>query len=120
MRPGRYDLVLPQRATYRERFRLPIDCTDREVVAQIWSMRGRERLTKLADLTVTWVDRAVVIDGETKAVFDLSASAEITAAVAQPAQWDLLVVDGDTLHNGDQNYWLHGAVVLDPGLSEVA
>lgn len=114
MRPGRYDLVLPQRATYRERFRLPIDCTDREVVAQIWSMRGRERLTKLADLTVTWVDRAVVIDGETKGVFDLSASAEITAAVTQPAQWDLLVIEPNT----ERNYWLHGAVILDPGLSQ--
>lgn len=114
MKPARYDLTIPQRATYRERFRLPGDCTGREVVAQIWSVRGRARVSKLLDLTVTWVDRAVVIDGETKGVFDLSATATQTATLALPAQWDLMVIEP----NDERNYWLHGVVALDPGLSE--
>jgi hypothetical protein len=122
MKPARYDITLPQRATFRQRFKIPLDFTDREVVAQVWSVQGRTRGVKLLDFTVEWIDRAAVEieDGEevTKGVFDLVGTHLQTAAVTLPAQWDLLVVDGVTLHDGERNYWLHGVVNLDPGLSE--
>lgn len=104
MKPARYDITIYQRATFRERFKLPINLTGYTVIAQVWSPR---RLQKLLDFTVTWVNRA---QGE----FDLYAAASATRNVTQTGEWDLLVVEPD----GDQFYWLEGTATLDPGQSD--
>jgi hypothetical protein len=136
LRPATYNLTIYQRATFRQRFKIPLDFTDREVCAQVWRTRpsaggggpgtsvgltqGYERDYKKLDFTVEFIDRALVEDGITKGVFELIATAEQTAVlkVGDRLEWDLLVVDGTTLLNGERAYWLHGSVNLDPGLSD--
>jgi hypothetical protein len=131
MLPATYDLVVPQRASFRQRFKIPLDFTDREVCAQIWRVQpvadapstatGRNvRVSKVLELGVDWIDRALVEDDVTKGVFELYAAYTDTAAleIAELLEWDLLVIDGTSLHDGERTYWLHGAVTIDPGLSE--
>lgn len=109
--PGRYDLTVPQRATLREGpFQLladdvPVDLTDHDLVAQIYS--DSKRTTKLLDLTIQWDDRA-------EGSFYITASHELTATMLRPGYWDLLVIEP----SGDRFYWLEGRALLDRGLSE--
>lgn len=127
--PLRYDITIAQGATYRERFQLPIDCTDREVVAQVWSTRNGRKTTKLLDLQVDWIDRAVVIpvtvDGETTNVtygdFYLVCGWEETQALDGPGIWDLLLVEGEGLERaGERRYWIEGVARFNPGMSAAA
>jgi hypothetical protein len=127
--PLRYDITIPQRATFRERIQLPIDCTDREVVAEVWKVRNGKRQTKLLTFAVEWINRAVPItvtqDGETSEVvygdFYLVGSWQDTAALEEPAQWDLLLIEGPSLPRaGERNYWLEGLASINQGLSTAA
>ena len=125
MLPAAYNLVIAQRATFRQRFKIPLDFTDREVCAQIWKTQAISatktvRTEKVLDFTVDWVDRALIEDDVTKGVFDIVATHTATASLspADQLEWDLLVVDGETLHDGDRTFWLDGTVTLDPGLTE--
>lgn len=127
--PLRHDITIPQRATFRERIQLPIDCTDREVVAQVWSGRNGQRHQKALDLEVDWIDRAVTLeidqgDGTTAEVVygdfylvgDWSETAEVTL---RDGLWDLLVIDGESLATaGERTYWLEGIATINPGMSE--
>lgn len=112
---------------------LPLDFSDREVVAQIWRVRGTsarsgykpftvfEKLDKVADFEIVWMERAFEEKGVTKGRFALGLDAGITAALEpdQRMDWDLMVVDGTELHEGDKAFWLRGAVIVDPTLTEV-
>lgn len=104
MKPARYDITIHQRATFRERFKLPFDATGYTIVAQVWSKR-REEL--LLNFTVQWVNQAL---GE----FDLYASRVSTRLVTKSGDWDMLVIQP----NGDGFYWLEGTATLDPGQSD--
>lgn len=104
MKPARYDITIHQRATFRERFKLPFNATGYTLVAQAWSPR---RVSKLLDFTVQWVD-------QTAGEFDLYASRTATRAVTQSGEWDLLVIEP----GGDAFYWLEGSATLDPGQSD--
>ena len=104
MQPARYDITINQRATYRERIKLPFNATGYTVIAQVWSKR-REEL--LLNFTINWISRAL---GE----FDIYASRSATRAVTKSGEWDLLVVEP----SGDGFYWLEGVAVLDPGQSD--
>jgi hypothetical protein len=125
MLPAVYDLTLGQRATFRHRFKIPLDFTDREICAQVWKVQkgdtGRNiRVSKVLDFSVDFIDRALVENGVTKGVFDLVASYEQTKqlVIGADLEYDLLVVDGTVLHSGDRFYWLNGRVLVDPGLSD--
>jgi hypothetical protein len=104
MKPARYDITIHQRATFRERFKLPINATGYSIVAQVWSKR-REEL--LLNFSVQWVNQA---QGE----FDLYASRTATRGVTKSGEWDLLVIEP----GGDGFYWLEGTATLDPGQSD--
>jgi hypothetical protein len=104
MKPARYDITIHQRATFRERFKLPINATGYSIVAQVWSKR-REEL--LLSFSVQWVNQA---QGE----FDLYASRTATRGVTKSGEWDLLVIEP----GGDGFYWLEGTATLDPGQSD--
>jgi hypothetical protein len=104
MNPARYDITINQRATFRERIKLPFNATGYTVVAQVWSKR-REEL--LLNFTINWVNRAL---GE----FDMYASRSSTRAMTKSGEWDLLVIEP----SGDGFYWLEGTATLDPGLSD--
>jgi hypothetical protein len=107
VKPATYDLRIPQRATLRERFKLPFSCVGRTVVAQIWNAR---RSSLLLTLDVEWIDQA---EGE----FYLYASRADTRPITKAGIWDLLVLDdADPENEGD--YWLEGAAVLDTGVSD--
>lgn len=108
IKPARYDITIPQRATFRQRMRLkaagqPVNATGYELVAQVWD---RRRTTKYADLQVQWIDRL-------QGLFDLLLQYPATTAVVKDGCWDLLVIEP----GGDRYYWLEGAAFLDVGHS---
>lgn len=126
--PLRYDITIPQRATFRERIQLPIDCTDREVLAEVWKVRNGKRQVKLLTFGVEWINRnallEITVDGETRtetyADFYLIADWEATALLDDAAQWDLLVIDGAAWPTeGERTYWLEGVAQLNQGLTSV-
>lgn len=104
MKPARYDITIHQRATYRERFKLPFNASGYTIVAQVWSKR-REEL--LLNFSIEWVNQA---QGE----FDLYASRTNTRLVTKSGEWDLLVIQPNT----EGFYWLEGTATLDPGQSD--
>lgn len=108
IRPGRRDITIPQRATFRERMRLkadgaPLNATGYQLVAQVWD---RRRTTKYADMTVVWIDQVT-------GLFELVLQYPATTAVVKDGVWDLLVIEP----GGDRYYWLEGNAFLDQGLS---
>lgn len=108
IRPGRHDITIPQRATFRERLRLkadgqPLNATGYQLVAQVWD---RRRTTKYADLAIEWIDRST-------GLFELVLQYPATTAVVKDGVWDLLVIQP----NGDRYYWLEGVAWLDVGHS---
>jgi hypothetical protein len=110
IRPGRHDITIPQRATFREQLRLkadgaPLNLTGYDAVAQAWD---RRRTTKLAEFTIDWIDRE---DGR----LDLVLSHELTRLYAKDGEWDLLLIEP----GGDRHYWLEGKAYRDPGYSEM-
>lgn len=125
--PLRYDITIPQRATFRERIQLPIDCTDREVAAQVWEVRNGQRVAKILDFAVDWISRStpvtVTVDGEEVEVvygdFYLVGAWQQTSTVLRQGVWDLLVVDGAShAQPGERTYWLEGTASLNPGMTE--
>jgi hypothetical protein len=118
-----YNLTITQGATFRQRFRLPFDCSAVEAYAQVWDKR---RTTKLLDLTVEWIDRAEVVPdsdpAEYRGVLELVADWEDTAALPGAGKklvevgiWDLLVVQDS---NCEREPWLQGVVFVDPRATE--
>jgi hypothetical protein len=107
-RPGRRDITIPQRATFRNRMRLkadgqPLNATGYQLVAQVWD---RRRTTKYADLAVQWINQG-------QGLFELVLQYPATTAVVKDGCWDLLVIEP----GGDRYYWLEGAAYLDVGHS---
>jgi hypothetical protein len=110
IRPATYTLRVPQRATLEESLVLKaggvaVNLTGFTVLASIW--RNEKRTEKLADLTVTYVNRAT---GSIK----LSLSRAQTRAITRSGFWDLLVIEP----SGAADYWLEGPAVLDVGLTD--
>lgn len=126
--PLRYDITIPQRATFRERIQLPIDCSDREVVAQVWHARNGKRVEKMLDLQIDWMARSTPIevtldDGTTAVVtyadFYLTCDWSVTAGVTRQGIWDLLVVNGPShADSGARHYWLEGLADFNAGMTE--
>jgi hypothetical protein len=111
--PARYDLRIPQRASFEQEFTLPFDCTAKTVKGEVWNAR-RSKL--LLEFTTVWVDRAEASGGGYKGRFRLVADWEDTRQVKSNGEWDLLVVDDQT---GRRDYYLEGKAVLDLGYTEV-
>jgi hypothetical protein len=110
IRPANYTLHIPQRATLEEPITLKaggvaLNLTGYTVLAQIW--KDENRRTKLADLTVTYVNRVL---GQIK----LSLTRAQTRLITQNCFWDLLVIEP----GGAADYWLEGLAMLDPGLTD--
>lgn len=104
IRPARYDITIPQRATFRLRLRLKgVNATGYQLVAQVWN---RQRTIKFADMTATWIDQAT-------GLFELVLQYPATTAVTKDGWWDLLVIEP----GGDRYYWLEGMAWLDHGHS---
>lgn len=112
IKPARYDITIPQRATFRKRLQLktgpkearkPHNATGYQLVAQVWD---RRRLTKYADLTVVWIDQAT-------GLFELVLQHPGTTAVVKDGEWDLLVIEP----GGDRYFWMEGNAYRDQGLS---
>ncbi len=108
IRPGRRDITIPQRGTFRQRMRLkaggqPLNATGYQLVAQVWD---RRRTTKLADGVIEWIDQAT-------GMFELVIQWPVTTAIVQDGQWDLLVIEP----SGDRYFWLEGTAFLDRNFS---
>jgi hypothetical protein len=111
IRPGRHDITIPQRATFREPLRLkangaPLNLAGYDAVAQVWD---RRRTTKQAELAIDWVDR-------TAGRIDLVLAHTLTATIVKDGQWDLLLIQP----NGERYYWLEGTAYIDLGYSAPA
>ncbi len=109
IRPGRHDITIPQRATFREPLRLkangaPLNLTGYEARAQVWD---RRRTVQYAELQIDWIDRA-------QGRFDLVLNPPATTAVIKDAYWDLLLTQPD----GERYYWLEGRAYVDAGLTD--
>lgn len=104
MRPATYDIVIRQRATFRQQFNLPINMIGHDVAAQVWSEKRR---SKIIEFDVVWLDRAA---GE----FELVASHLQTEKMAKDAEWDLMIIFG----GGDRQYWIEGKAIFDPGYTD--
>lgn len=104
--PAVFDLLIPQRATLRERIRLPFDGTGRSAYAQVWKNLKRSELVLELDVTV---------NGRTPK-FDITIGAEWeqTRLISRDAVWDLLVVNAD----GSRDHWLTGSAVLSARVTE--
>jgi hypothetical protein len=110
--PATYTLRIPQRATLEEPMTLKagappvaMNLTGYTVLAQIW--RDERRRVKLADLTVTYVNRSL---GQIR----LSLTRSQTRLLDRGGFWDLLVIEP----SGAADYWLEGPAVLDVGLTD--
>lgn len=108
--PATYNLSIPQNATFSKTFQLkdstgtPLNLTGYNVTAQIWTS---DKNDKLADFSVTWVDRTI-------GKFTLSLPATTTDAIGQSGVWDMLVSSSD----GTKDYWLRGRAILEVGYTE--
>jgi predicted phosphatase len=105
--PANLDITIEQNATFsmqcdfKDSTGVALNMNSYTVAAQLWTeAKGR----KLADFTVTWVNRA---SGQ----FTISLSAAVTAALGASGYWDLLVTNPD----GTKDYWLRGAATLEAG-----
>lgn len=103
--PGTHNITIPRRATYRQRFQLPFDCTGHQLYAQVWTTSRRTR--KLMDFSIEWIDQDT---GE----FDLVGESIDTQRVSKNGYWDLLVV----YPSGESDYWIRGTATVDNGFTE--
>ena len=103
MVPGRYDITIYQRATFRRQITLPVNLTGHDVYAQIWDAKRRN---KIIDFEINMIDEA-------QGIFELVLDWDETTPLKKSFQWDLMVV----YNNGDRDYWLEGNVTVDPGLT---
>ena len=112
IKPATVTLRIPQRATLRKRIRLSIDGTNVEVYAQVWD---KTRTSLILDMTVEWIDRLDVVDGDPTCVFEIVATPLETELVQEDGIWDLKVV---TTPDVDEDYWLRGPAIVDRGYTE--
>jgi hypothetical protein len=103
--PGTYPITISRRATYRQRFQLPFDCTGYSLFAQVWTTIRRTK--KLMDFSIEWVDQA---GGE----FDLVGASADTQRVSRNGYWDLLVV----APSGESDYWIRGTATIEQGYTQ--
>lgn len=104
MKPAKLNLVIHQRATFRQSFDFNINLTGYTVYAQIWDAARR---TQYASFTVEWTSQA---DGQ----FDLVLPFATTSGLKKNAVWDLLL----QYPSGERYYWLEGDITIDPGYTE--
>jgi hypothetical protein len=106
IQPATYNIRLQRRADYDLllRFRTPeadLNLTDWNVYAQTWD---RNRTTKYADFTVTYVDRS---EGTVR----LTLSAAQTTLLPEEAFYDVLLENT----TGTLHYYLEGVVYVSEG-----
>lgn len=106
--PAPYDITIEQRARFDRTFALKddagvaLDLTGYSFEAAVWTEARR----KLCDFTFTWVDQSL---GQ----FTLTLTPAITTPLRGEALWDLLGTDP----SGNLDYWLRGAVHIEPGFT---
>ena len=110
--PATVTLRVPQGGTLRQRFQLPIDGNGVEVYAQVWD---QSKSSKLLDLSVEWISRLTVSQGEPYCVFEIVAFPTQTALVKVSGFWDLKVVSEPDI---EEDYWMRGPAPLDFGYTE--
>ncbi len=113
---SRYDITIPQRATFIQEFQLLKQNEDGELVsnitvedefaAQFWD-NGRENLLATFDVTA---------DVNTGTV-QISLSHVVTRTLRQNGQWDLLSYSN--IDGGNRRYRLRGNVFIQPGNTDV-
>lgn len=110
IQPGLYNITIQQGADWEKSFQLfdgdgvAINLTGSTVEAEIWTER---KTAKLADFTVTWVDREL-------GKFRLYLAEEITFTLPSTGYYDIKVTDA----NGFSNYWVRGKAILETGYTE--
>jgi hypothetical protein len=110
MNPAVYNIVINQRATFSKTFQFkgsdntPLNMTGYTVEAEVWT---RNKTKKLADFSVTWVDRLI-------GKFTISLSPQQTALIQSEGYWDMLITEP----SGKKDYWLRGRAGFALGYTE--
>lgn len=104
VRPAVYNITIPQRATFRQYFDLPIDCTGHSIASQVWDEKRRN---KVIEFDIEWDDQA-------QGKFYLVADHTKTVNMKKDGEWDLMVIYA----NGERDYWVEGQAILDPGYTD--
>jgi hypothetical protein len=102
MKPAPLTIYIRQGATLRYRMQFAFDCTDKTVLAQLWS---RNRKTKLADFTISWVNRVT-------GLFDLILPHTVTALITQEGLWEMMVIEN---LSQERQYYITGLADWVPG-----
>jgi hypothetical protein len=102
--PASLDITIHQRATFRQEFTLPFNCTGHTVVAQVWTEKRR---ALLFEFTVEWISQAT-------GNFYLVASYEDTTKMKKDGVWDLMVI----YPNNERFYWIEGNAIIDLGITD--
>lgn len=116
IQPANYTLVIPQRASLRERIRVPYDGRGVEVVAGVWDSDKRRK--QLLSLDVEWIDRYEEWDPDDqtriRSTFILAAPWQETKLVVKNGYWDLLWVWEDGL----RDYLIEGSAIVNRNATE--
>ena len=104
MNPASLDITIHQRATFRQAFTLPFNCTGYTIVAQVWSEKRR---ALLFEFTVQWINQAL-------GSFYLVANYQDTTNMKKNGIWDLMVIQP----NNERYYWIEGTAILDLGVTD--
>lgn len=116
IQPATYPLVIPQRASLREKIRFPYDGRGVEVFAEAWDSDKKRK--KFLSLNVEWVNRYEEYDPEDetkiRSTIILSAPWEETKTVTKNGYWDLLWVWPDGL----RDYILEGPAIVNRNATE--
>lgn len=114
--PANYTLVIPQRASLREKFRFPYDGRNAEIYAAVWDSDKKRK--KFLPLGVEWINRYEEWDPndqtKVRSTVVLSASWEATKLVTKNGYWDLLWVWPDGL----RFYPLDGTAIVNRNATE--
>ena len=114
--PVDYTLIIPQRASLREKIRFPYDGRGVEIYAAVWDSNKKRK--KFLSLDVEWINRYEEWDpdDETKvrSTVILSAPWEETKIVIKNGYWDLLWIWPD----GTRDYLMDGSTVVNRNATE--
>lgn len=114
--PAIYNLVIPQRASLRETFRIPYDGTNAEVYASMWDSDKRRK--QLLSFSIEWIDRYEEWDpddpSKVRSTIIMTATWEQTRLITKNGYWDLLWVWPDET----RDYLLEGSTIINKNVTE--
>lgn len=96
-----YDLIVPQRATLREKFELPFDGRGKVFAAQAWTTYDKTQLICEFEIEIVQLTPTTILY--------INADWQDLVNVSGSGYWDFAVDNED----GTRDHWLKGKVCVD-------